>query len=174
MNQDKLRKLVKKKGSFKLKSGKTSEYYYDFRNALGNVESRKFVLDKLIKGISDSLDNHPHNLKPLDVIISVHGGAVPWATLLANHWNIPFGYVRPTKNYGTCNSLECLVPHFDFKGKAVLLFDDIVTTEGSLQYGRDILKFMGVYVEANYVKDFVIMNRNENSKVNSVWTDKRF
>ena len=122
-------------GSFVLKSGTTSSVYVDMRNAISSAV--------LLRMVAEALHNAVPN-QTYDRICGVPYGAVPLATALALHKNMPLIMVRKEiKDHGT----QKLVESRYTKGDRVLVVEDVVTTGSSILETIDTLEKHGLLVE---------------------------
>jgi uridine monophosphate synthetase len=112
-----------KYGEFKLKSGKISNYYFDFRilvsypKLLKNVSLLMFqILPKEIK-------------ETIQIICGVPYGALAIATVISTSNNIPMLLLRKeVKDYGTKKLIEGVYE----EGFKCLIVEDVVTTGSSI------------------------------------------
>ena len=105
-------------GSFTLKNGSVSKYYFDMKNLI----SYPILLSKIGDMIFDMLGD-------FDIITGIPYGALPIATYISTKYNKPMIILRDnTKKYGTQKLIE---GNYKKTDKCVLL-DDVITTGGSL------------------------------------------
>ncbi len=117
------------------KSRIRSWIYCDWRKACGYPD----LMDDIKNGLTEIVRTAPITA---DAVFGVATGAIPHATLLAQHLKLPFGYVRPdakAKNYGLGKRVEGT----DVKGKVVLLVEDLNSTATSMIENAAILKEEG-------------------------------
>jgi len=127
-------------GSFTLKSGLTSPFYFDLRDMI----SYPAILD----GIADLLVEKIKGMD-FDVITGIPYTALPIASLVAAKMNKPLIYMRKEeKAYGTGNNV---IGKFE-KGSKCLVIDDLITTGAS-----KIETAEGYEKEGVVVKDFVVV-----------------
>jgi len=127
-------------GSFTLKSGLTSPFYFDLRDMI----SFPFILE----GIADLLVERIKDME-FDVITGIPYTALPIASLVAAKMNKPLIYMRKEeKAYGTGNNV---IGKFQ-KGARCLVIDDLITTGAS-----KIETAEGYEKEGVIVKDFVVV-----------------
>ncbi len=106
-------------GEFLLRSGVTSNEYFDKYR----FESPPKLLKKLAKGLAELLPKRVDGLAGLEL------GGVPLATALSLETGLPAFYVRKeAKTYGTCN----LVEGGEFKGKRLVVVEDVITSGGQV------------------------------------------
>jgi len=106
-------------GSFKLRSGKVSNDYFD-----------KYLFESnpiLLKEIAE----HLSRLIPegTEVLAGLEMGGIPIATALSLKTGIPVAFVRKkAKEYGTCKLAEGI----EIQGKNVCIIEDVATTGGQI------------------------------------------
>lgn len=106
------------RGTFTLRSGKTSSYYVDKYR----FQSQPDLLRRVAAAVAA--------LVPPDTewLAGVELGAVPLVTAVSLHTGIPFVIVRKdAKEYGTANLIE----GGDIADRAVTLLEDVCTTGGA-------------------------------------------
>ena len=132
-------------GSFTLKNGEISKYYFDMKNLISNPILLKKIGDELYKTLND-----------FDIICGIPYGALPIATYISTKYNKPLIYIRDNpKTYGTKNIIEGKYNKTD----RCVIIDDVVTSGNSLE--NDINKLKN---EVNIVDVAVIINRQQNAK----------
>jgi orotate phosphoribosyltransferase len=121
-------------GSFLLRSGKTSNEYFD---------KYQFESDpKVLREIAKSLV--PLVPKNTDYLAALEMGGIPIATALSFETGIPVVFVRKTaKEYGTCKFAEGPA----IKGKRLTLIEDVITTGGQVAISCNDLRSEGAIVE---------------------------
>lgn len=121
-------------GSFLLRSGKTSNEYFDKYQ----FESDPKVLREIAKGLV------PLVPKNIDYLAALEMGGIPIATALSFETGIPVVFVRKAaKEYGTCKFAEGPA----IKGKRLLLVEDVITTGGQVVISGNDLRNDGAVVE---------------------------
>ncbi|KAA3662179.1 MAG: orotate phosphoribosyltransferase [Calditrichaeota bacterium] len=123
MTKENLARKIKEKcyltGSFKLRSGLTSHFYWDKYR----FESDPILLRQIVKQMAELLPNEYDRLAGLEL------GGVPIATVLSQITGKPTLFVRKeAKNYGTCNLAE---GGFGPREKLVVV-EDVITTAGQV------------------------------------------
>ena len=127
-------------GSFTLKSGLTSPFYFDLRDMI----SFPFILE----GIADLLVERIKDME-FDVLTGIPYTALPIASLVASKMQKPLVYMRKEeKAYGTGNNV---IGKFE-KGAKCLVIDDLITT------GASKIETAEKYEKEGIVsKDFVVV-----------------
>jgi len=123
-----------KRGTFTLKSGKTSSIYIDGRNAISSPH--------LLAAIAQAFDTLILN-KTYDRVCGVPYGALPLATALSLHRNEPMIMLRKEiKNHGTQKQIEGAYQ----QGDNVLLVEDVITTGSSILEAVELLEKKGLVI----------------------------
>ena len=121
-------------GQFKLRSGKTSSFYWD---------KYRFESDPILL---NSIAGEMEKLLPtsFDKLAGLELGGVPLATGLSLRTGKPCLYVRKeAKPYGTCNLVEG-----GFQaGEKVVVVEDVVTTAGQVCTSVSQMRELGLIVE---------------------------
>lgn len=132
-----------KLGSFTLKSGDISKYYFDMKNIISYPNMLAKIGDEIYKKLQD-----------FDIICGIPYGGLPIASYISTKYNKPLIFVRDkAKNYGTQKLIE---GEYD-KSKKCVIIDDVITTGGSIQYNIDVLKD-----KVDLVEVAVIFDRQQN------------
>ena len=127
-------KVCNIKGSFRLRSGKVSSEYFDKYL----FESQPDILRDIARGLRSLIPTGTEILAGLEM------GGIPVATALSLETGLPAIFVRKeAKAYGTCKLAEGL----DFKGRKVLVIEDVVTTGGAILDGVRALREQGALIE---------------------------
>ena len=112
-------KISHRTGHFVLRSGQTSNEYFDKYR----FESQPQLLQAIANHLSKLVAPSTQALAGLEL------GGVPLATALSLATGLPTLFVRKeAKAYGTCQIAEGL----DFKSKRILIVEDVVTTGGQV------------------------------------------
>lgn len=120
-------------GSFKLRSGKVSNDYFDKYL----FESNPILLKEIAEHLSLLIP------EGTEVLAGLEMGGIPIATALSLKTGIPVAFVRKkAKEYGTCKLAEGI----EIKGKNVCIIEDVVTTGGQILLSNQDLKDCGAIV----------------------------
>ncbi len=131
---------VIKFGSFILKSGLTSPFYFDLRDMI----SFPYILE----GIADLLVDRIKDME-FDVLTGIPYTALPIASLVASKMQKSLVYMRKEeKAYGTGNNV---IGKFE-KGAKCLVIDDLITTGASKIETAEKYEKEGIVIE-----DFVVV-----------------
>lgn len=135
-------------GEFRLTSGAVSPVYVDMRSLLSDPRGRLAA----VAGLSALLVQVEEELGPVDAVVGVATGGVPWASMLAAASGKPLGYVRPrAKEHGTGRRVEGAA-----SGRVVVV-DDVATTGGSVASAAEALRGEG----AEPVAALVLVDREQ-------------
>lgn len=105
-------------GEFKLRSGKTSDQYFDKYLFESNPTLLAEVAEQLAPLVPEGTE----------VLAGLEMGGIPIATALSLKTGIPAVFVRKkAKEYGTCKLAEGM----DIEDKRVCIIEDVVTTGGA-------------------------------------------
>ena len=149
-------KEIFKRGKFTLRSGKTSDYYIDLREAIGDMEILKKIINKLVLLIPQ---------KTTCIAGSGYGG-IALASLVAFKKKLPLTLVRDkVKNHGTKNVIEGYIPT---SNDAVCIIDDVFTTGSSVSDSKKKLSF----TKTKFTKPVVVLNRSKSKSVLSLLSEK--
>ena len=122
------------KGNFKLRSGQTSNEYFDKYRFESQPDILMAVAEHLVPLIP----------KNIEALAGLEMGGIPIATALSLKTGIPAVFVRKkAKEYGT----EKLAEGFDIKGKKLLVVEDVITTGGQVLLSANDLRNSGARVE---------------------------
>jgi len=121
------------KGEFRLRSGVTSNEYFD-----------KYLFEsdpQLLKEIALALQ--PLIPPGIDALAGLELGGVPIATMLSQVTGLPTLFVRKqAKEYGTCKLAE----GGDLGGKRLLIVEDVVTSGGQAILSAQDLRNLGAQI----------------------------
>ncbi len=122
------------KGEFKLRSGKTSNEYFDKYQ----FESDPLLLDAIAEQMKELIPKETQFLGALEM------GGIPLATLLALKTGLPITFVRKkAKEYGTQKFAEGP----NIQSKNVCLIEDVITTGGQIIESATDLRSIGAIVK---------------------------
>ena len=150
------KKNLIKYGTFTLRSGKTSSYYCDIKEALGDPELLHTMTTELARIVP-----------PNATCIAGSGyGGIALATLVAHKTKLPLSLVRDkAKAHGTGKLIDGYIPH---KHDKVCIVDDVFTTGSSITDTKEKLKG----TKTKYTKPVVVLNRSNKKNILSLFTDK--
>lgn len=121
------------KGEFLLRSGKTSNEYFDKYRFESNP--------KILEAIADQMT--PLIPEDTEILAALEMGGIPIATMLSQKTGIPVCFVRKSaKEYGTCKYAEGP----DINGKKLLIVEDVVTTGGQIKLSTKDLREDGAII----------------------------
>lgn len=121
-------------GNFKLRSGQTSNEYFDKYR----FESQPQMLKAIAQQMAPLLP------KNIDALAGLEMGGIPIATALSFETGLPVLFVRKkAKDYGTCQFAEGL----DFKGRRLCIVEDVITTGGQVLLSTQDLRQAGALIE---------------------------
>lgn len=127
-------KWIELTGTFKLRSGKVSNDYFDKYL----FESNPVLLNEIVEHLSKLIPTG------IEILAGLEMGGIPIATALSLKTGIPVAFVRKkAKEYGTCKLAEGIEIH----GKNVCIIEDVVTTGGQILLSADDLKEYGAIVK---------------------------
>jgi orotate phosphoribosyltransferase len=120
-------------GTFLLRSGTTSNEYFDKYQ----FESDPVLLREIAKALAAKIPAGTDYLAALEM------GGIPIATAISLETGIPVVFVRKTaKEYGTCKFAEGPA----IKGKRLTLIEDVITTGGQVVISCNDLRSEGAIV----------------------------
>ncbi len=121
-------------GEFKLRSGQTSNEYFDKYR----FEAQPLILKEIAKHLAPLIPAGTEILAGLEM------GGIPIATALSLETGLPVVFVRKeAKEYGTCQFAEGL----DIKDKRVCIIEDVVTTGGQVALSTADLRSLNAKIE---------------------------
>ena len=121
-------------GEFKLRSGQTSNEYFDKYR----FEAHPLLLKEIARQMAPLIP------AGTEVLAGLEMGGIPIATALSMETGIPTVFVRKkAKDYGTCKFAEGL----DIAGKKVCMIEDVVTTGGQVVLSAADLRSIQAKVE---------------------------
>ena len=148
-----------KEGTFQLRNGEYSKYYFDMKNLISYPKLLSKIGDSLWNIINEDLKKKNilfDNLK----ICGVPLGGLPISTYISTKHNIPMIMVRDkVKNYGTQKQIEGEYNNTD----NCIIIEDVITTGGSVNETLEILKG-----KINVIGIGVILNRSNIEKIENI------
>jgi orotate phosphoribosyltransferase len=121
-------------GRFKLRSGATSDSYFD-KYAF---ESDPLLLREIASALAGLLPDQ------VDVVAGLELGGIPIATVLTQVCELPTVFVRKqAKTYGTCRLAEGI----DITGERLVVIEDVITTAGQAIESVRELRERGAQIE---------------------------
>lgn len=121
-------------GEFTLRSGATSDSYFD-KYAF---ESDPHLLCEIAEALAALLPDQA------DAVAGLELGGVPLATVLSQVCGLPTVFVRKqAKTYGTCRLAEGI----EINGKRLVVIEDIITTAGQVIESTRELRARGAQIE---------------------------
>ena len=145
-----------KTGNFILKSGKTSNLYFDMRIIMSYPNIFNHIMQYFLL-------KYPDFLTDIDIITGIHFGGLPLANYISHKWNIPQIYIRDNiKNYGLSKVIEGTYNTSD----RLLLIDDVMTSGGSIKDKIPIIEENNI----NLNKILVILDRSENITIDKLYS----
>jgi orotate phosphoribosyltransferase len=121
-------------GEFLLRSGATSNIYFDKYLFEANPELLRDVATQMVDLIPEGID----------ALAGLEMGGIPIATMLSQLTGIPALFVRKAaKAYGTCKLAE----GGDIEGKKLLIIEDVVTSGGQILLSTAELRERGAIVD---------------------------
>lgn len=121
-------------GEFLLRSGKTSNEYFDKYQ----FEARPEILDTIADALIPLLP------KDFDLLGAMEMGGIPIATAISLKIKRPMVFIRKeAKKYGTSKFAEGP----EIKGKKICLIEDVITTGGQVVTSTGMLREQGALIE---------------------------
>ena len=151
----KAKKLIKSQalleGEVSLASGKQSNYYVKLLRVLNNPFGLKYIVDLLIEETRIGVPS-------FNGVGGIALGGAPLVYGFMATWPAAYGFLVRTddKTHGFKKAVE-LPSYIDMVGKDVVLFDDVMTSGGSLLKGWGLCKESGL----NVIKAIVVVDRQE-------------
>jgi uridine monophosphate synthetase len=165
LNSDLIGKLLEKEivknGSFKLKSGKMSNIYINFRDIYSYPNLVNELCEEIVKTQYIEADH----------ILGVPYAGIPFATVLSQKTGVPLLMLRKErKNYGTKQMIEGKFS----KNDTVFIIDDVITTGESLTETIKNVEDAGLIVKkivvlADREEGGVEMIKNRGYMINSLF-----
>jgi len=132
--QNSIIEIAKLTGEFKLRSGLTSQIYFDKYR----FESQPKILQSIAKHLA------PMVPKDTEVLAGLEMGGIPIATALSLETGLPVAFIRKeAKDYGTCKFAEGC----EIKGKKLCIIEDVITTGGQVVISTNDLRSEGAMID---------------------------
>jgi orotate phosphoribosyltransferase len=140
-------------GEFLLRSGKTSNEYFDKYQ----FESQPALLREIAKAMIPLIPAGTEYLGALEM------GGIPIATALSLESGIPIVFIRKeAKEYGTCKFAEGP----DFNGKRILLIEDVITTGGQVVTSCTDMRAVGAKID--HVLCVIDRSEGQNERITAI------
>lgn len=137
------------RGEFLLRSGKTSNEYFDKYQ----FESNPILLNEIANQLLNLLP------KDIEILAALEMGGIPIATAISLKTGIPIVFVRKkAKEYGTNKIAE----GSEIESKKLLIVEDVVTSGGQIILSVEELRNRGAIVE----KAICVIDREQGGKDN--------
>ncbi len=151
------------RGTFTLRSGRTSSYYLDKYL----FETRPEILRPLAKEFASRLDALRKQGHRVDRLAGAELGGIPLVTAAALEIGLPTILIRnQKKDYGTAKQMEGKLE----KGERVVMLEDVATTGGQALEAVKVLKDAG----AEVVAVIAVIDRQEGARENFEKAGVRF
>ena len=129
------------RGSFTLRSGRTSSYYLDKYR----FSTRPAILRRLAPLFAEVIEQIDKVQGPVTRLAGAELGGIPLVTVASLQTDLPSIFVRNAKkDYGTAKQVEGQVN----EGDLVVFVEDVATTGGQALEAVEILKGLGAKVPA--------------------------
>ncbi|MBD2514747.1 orotate phosphoribosyltransferase [Nostoc sp. FACHB-973] len=120
-------------GSFQLRSGRTSNDYFDKYQ----FQADPALIDMIVRQMVNFIPSNTEVLAGLEL------GAISIVTLLSHYSSLPTAFVRKqAKQYGTAR----LVEGAEIKNRQVLIIEDVVTSGGQIVTSTNQLRELGAQI----------------------------
>jgi uridine monophosphate synthetase len=149
-----------KEGSFILRNGETSKYYFDMKNLVSHPELLSHIGDMIyFKFIKDKVISINNTSNKKIRICGVPLGGLPISTYISTKYNIPMIMLRDkVKNYGTQKQIEGEYDSNDY----CIIIEDVITTGSSV---KEILSILENKI--NIISICSILNRSNLKQINN-------
>ncbi len=145
--------IAKLTGQFKLRSGLTSEVYFDKYR----FESQPQILKNIAKQMAPLVPEETEILAGLEM------GGIPIATALALETGLPVAFIRKeAKEYGTCKFAEGC----EIAGKKLCIIEDVITTGGQVVLSTQDLRSEGAIV--NHVLSVIYRGQGDPTRLTDI------
>lgn len=138
MNRDALARAIRDRsklsGRFVLRSGKTSDTYFDKYLFESDPEILREIADQMSALVP----------RDVDLLCGLEMGGIPVVTMLSQVTGLPCAFLRKErKSHGTMKYAEGPDP----TGKRILLVEDVVSSGGAILDGTAMLRGDGIAVD---------------------------
>jgi len=121
------------KGHFILRSGKTSDRYFDKYK----FEAEPSLLTDVAKAMVELIPDGT------EVLCGLEMGGIPIVTMMSFHSGLPAAFIRKEpKSHGTCKYAEGT----DLTNKKIVLIEDVVSSGGAIIDAANMLRNDGIEV----------------------------
>ncbi len=129
-----IRKVAYLTGSFRLRSGQTSSFYWDKYRFESQPDLLRAIAGELARLLPSG---------GFDRLAGLELGGVPLATTLSMLVDKPMLFVRKqAKDYGTCNLVEGVFA----RGERVVVVEDVITTAGQVVESVGQMRELGLLI----------------------------
>ncbi|MGV6815579.1 MAG: orotate phosphoribosyltransferase [Phycisphaerales bacterium] len=129
------------RGTFTLRSGRTSSYYLDKYR----FSTKPSILKQLGRLFQEQIEDISHHLGTIDQLAGAELGGIPLVTAASMSTGLPSIFVRNAKkDYGTAKQVEGVVN----EGDVVIFLEDVATTGGQALEAVEVLRSLGATVPA--------------------------
>lgn len=129
------------RGTFTLRSGRTSNYYLDKYR----FSTKPEILRQLGTCFKDQIEQIASKVGKVDQLAGAELGGIPLVTVAGLSTGLPSIFVRNAKkDYGTAKQVEGIVN----EGDVVIFVEDVATTGGQALEAVEVLKSLGAKVPA--------------------------
>lgn len=121
-------------GEFTLRSGKTSNLYFDKYRFEAEPNLLSDIAKEMVKLIPENTE----------VLCGLEMGGIPIVTMMSHYSGLPASFIRKEpKKYGTCKYAEGT----ELSGKKIVLVEDVVSSGGAILDATRMLRNDGISVE---------------------------
>jgi orotate phosphoribosyltransferase len=129
------------RGTFTLRSGRTSSYYLDKYR----FSTKPEILKQLGECFKEKIEEIGSQFGPIDQLAGAELGGIPLVTVAGLSTGLPSIFVRNAKKeYGTAKQVEGMIND----GDTVVFIEDVATTGGQALEAVEVLKSLGAVVPA--------------------------
>lgn len=129
-----IKDIAELEGEFTLRSGKTSNRYFDKYKFEAEPKLLSDLAKEMVKLIPDGTE----------VLCGLEMGGIPIVTMMSHYSGLPAAFIRKEpKEYGTCKYAEGT----DLVGKRIVLVEDVVSSGGAILDATRMLRNDGIPVD---------------------------